>query len=58
MCSGRRLAWVLYPQSKTVRVYADPKSVQHFTQLAADDDLTGGDVLPGFTAKVAELFDV
>ena len=56
--SGCRLAWVLYPRTSTVRVHADPKNVDHFVQFVGDDTLDGGDVLPGFSVKVAELFDV
>lgn len=56
--SGCRLAWVLYPTTRTVRVYDDPKSLDRFRQLAADDTLEGGDVLPGFSVKVGELFEI
>ncbi len=53
--SGCRLTWLLYPATRTVRVYAD---ADHYHTLTADDTLTGGDVLPGFEVKVADLFDV
>ena len=56
--SGCRLAWVLYPKTKTVRVHANPRSIDSFTQLGPDDTLTGGEVLPGFEVKVSDLFDV
>jgi Uma2 family endonuclease len=53
--SGCRLAWLLYPATRVVRVYKD---ADHYHTLTADDMLTGGDVLPGFEVKVAALFDV
>ena len=56
--SGCRLAWVLYPTTRTLRVHDDPANVEHYRQLTADDTLDGGDVLPGFCVKIADLFDV
>lgn len=56
--SGCQLAWLLYPATRTVRVYDDPKSLDRFRQLAADDTLEGGDVLPGFSVKISELFNI
>ena len=32
--SGCRLAWVLYRETRTVRVYDDPENVDHYRQLA------------------------
>lgn len=53
--SGCRMAWLIYPETKTLRVY---ESAEKFRQLAADDTVEGGDVLPGFTAKVGDFFDI
>lgn len=55
LAAGVRLVWVVWPDTRTVTVYA-PDS-EPFT-LTADDTLDGGDVLPGFAAAVAELFAV
>ncbi len=49
-----RLVWVFWPETQTVIVYA-PDAERR--TLNADDTLDGGDVLPGFTASVAKLFD-
>lgn len=49
---GVRLIWVVYPSSKTVVVHTKA-GVQ---RLTADEVLDGGDVLPGFSLKVSEIF--
>ena len=56
--SGCRLAWVLFPDTRLLRVHAHPGNADRFTQLTADDTLDGGDVLPGFSVRVGDLFDV
>ena len=53
--SGCRLGWVLYPKTRTLRVFA---GVDRFRTLEANDTLDGGDVLPGFSVRVGDLFDV
>jgi Uma2 family endonuclease len=66
---GVDLVWVVRPQLQDVHVYrlADqPRPFDRwrwidrgsdvFTRLAADATLDGGDVLPGFSCKVADLF--
>jgi Uma2 family endonuclease len=45
--------WVVDPQSRTVTVYRSPKDVE---VLRSSDVLTGGNVLPGFTLPVEEIF--
>lgn len=51
--AGVRLVWMLDPQSRTVAVYSDPETFR----VATDDEIIdGGDVLPGWTVKLAELF--
>ncbi len=45
--------WIVYPESKTVEVYAPGQKVQ---TLSADDTLDGGSVLPGFTLALKEIF--
>jgi len=45
--------WVVDPQRKTVAIHRRGADVQ---MLGETDDITAGDVLPGFRAPVAELF--
>jgi Uma2 family endonuclease len=51
--SGTKLAWYTDPASRTATVYT---SVNDATHVAEDQSLDGGDVLPGFTVSLAELF--
>jgi len=52
--AGARLVWIVDPERRIARVYrAD--GTQSF--LAADDVLDGEDVLPGFTARLADMID-
>jgi Uma2 family endonuclease len=51
--AGTKLVWFVYPKTKTVDVYTSPTDVK---TLTVKDTLTGGDVLPGFKAKVAKVF--
>jgi Uma2 family endonuclease len=52
--AGVRLIWVVFPKSRTVLVFRQDKSV---SLLGPEDELSGEDVLPGFTCRVAELFE-
>ena len=47
------LIWVVNPETRTVTVYSRGAS---FVRLGEDDELTGGDVLPGFRCRVGDLF--
>ena len=51
--AGVRLVWVVNPVNKSVRVFQPGRIVGEF---GADDELTGGDVMPGFTCRVRPLF--
>ena len=51
--AGVRLVWVINPPNMTVRVFQQGADVR---QLGPADELTGGDVLPGFTCRVRSLF--
>jgi Uma2 family endonuclease len=51
--AGVLVVWVLDPARRTVRVHSAPN---HVVELREGDTLTGGDVLPGFTVPVVELF--
>lgn len=50
---GMRLVWVVYPRTRTVTVY---RSLKDPRVLTSDDELSGEEVLPGFSCKVADLF--
>lgn len=51
--AGVRVVWIVDPADRTVRVITDPLE---YRTLEAEATLDGGDVLPGFSCKVAELF--
>ncbi len=53
--AGTRLVWVLWPRRRSVTAHT-PDGVAR--ELGPDDELDGGEVLPGFRARVAELFAV
>jgi hypothetical protein len=48
------LFWIVYPQRQEIEVSTAPDV--HRT-LGRDDVLDGGNVLPGFSVKVADIFD-
>jgi Uma2 family endonuclease len=52
---GVRLVWYVRPRTRAVDVYTAP---DRFTRLTATMTLDGGDVLPGFTLRVGDLFDL
>jgi Uma2 family endonuclease len=52
---GVRLVWYVRPRSRVVDVYTAP---DRFTRLTASMRLDGGDVLPGFSVQVSELFEL
>jgi Uma2 family endonuclease len=53
LSSGCRLVWIVDPQKRSARVYrADGSEVF----LDASGELSGEDVLPGFTCPLAEIF--
>ena len=51
--AGTRAVWVVNPRKRLVSVY---RSVKDVTILTEEDVLDGGDVLPGFSCKVSEIF--
>lgn len=50
---GLPLLWVIYPDTRTVYVYRQNGSVR---RLKGADELTGEDVIPGFSCRVEDLF--
>ncbi len=51
--AGVRLVWLVYPTQKLMDVYESSTTVR---VLRREDELTGGDVLPGFRLPLTELF--
>jgi Uma2 family endonuclease len=51
--SGTKLAWLVDPKTRSVRVHTSPTES---IRLELGDTLDGGDVLPGFLLPLAELF--
>jgi Uma2 family endonuclease len=52
---GVRLVWYVRPRQRVVDVYTSP---ERFTRLTASMQLDGADVLPGFSVRVGDLFEV
>jgi Uma2 family endonuclease len=50
---GTRMVWVFYPKLRNVVVHKPPGISQTF---GLDDTLDGGEVLPGFTLHVRDIF--
>jgi Uma2 family endonuclease len=53
LSAGTRMVLVLNPRTRMVTVYTSPTEV---VRLAESDTLNGGELLPGFTCQVTELF--
>ena len=53
LAGGVRLIWIVEPATKTVTAYRSHQDVKVFT---ADQELEGGEVIPGFRIRVAEIF--
>lgn len=53
LAAGVRLVWLVFPEKQFIEVYAPGKDVDI---LSLNDTLTGGDVLPGFTLAVKDVF--
>ena len=53
LTAGVRLAWVIYPATRSATVY---HHLNHVSNLAEDDLLDGEEVVPGFTCRVGDLF--
>lgn len=54
LAAGARLVWVLDPDAAKVIVYSPPDRIR---VVSSDGVLDGGDTLPGFQCRVAELFE-
>jgi Uma2 family endonuclease len=51
--AGVRLIWVVYPNTEQVQVY---DATGFVAELEADETISGGDVVPGFSARVSDFF--
>ena len=51
--AGTRVVWLVEPETRMVHVYRSPRQVE---VLGTDDDLDGGNALPGFRCPVQRLF--
>jgi Uma2 family endonuclease len=52
--AGIALVWIIDPRRRTAMIYQPGKQPRLVTE---NDDLEGGDVLPGFSVRFAELFE-
>jgi Uma2 family endonuclease len=52
--AGVKGVWVVYPMERQIYLYQSPKKT---VILDSDDELDGGDLLPGFRLSLAELFE-
>lgn len=53
LANGAKLVWLVYPEKRLVEVYPVEGDIQILT---GDDTLDGGDVLPGFSMTVSDIF--
>ncbi len=54
LAAGTRLVWVIYPEDRLIDVYQAGHDPHPFK---IDDTLNGGDVLPGLTLPVRQVFE-
>ena len=52
--AGVRLVWVIDPRRERAVAY---RSLTDVTNLGLDDNLDGGEVLPGFSVRLREVFE-
>jgi Uma2 family endonuclease len=56
--AGTRLVWVVAPGTRTVRIHRPVTATAGTTSmLSADDQISGEDVLPGFSMSIREFFE-
>ncbi len=53
---GTKLVWVIYPKTQRIVVYSS--GMQSGSTVDINGTLDGGDVLPGFTLPVRDIFAV
>jgi len=52
LANGSRMVWLVYPQQRIVEVIT--KDARYL--LTIEENITGGDVLPGFSFPIRDLF--
>ena len=52
LAHGTKMVWIVYPRQQLVEVLT--LTERHL--LTRDDTLTGGEVLPGFSLRISEIF--
>ncbi len=55
LANGSRMVWLVFPEKQLVEIYQPNLDLQI---LQLDDTIDGGDVLPGFTLAVRDVFNV
>ena len=53
--SGTRLVWIVDPLTRTAAVHRNAEQAERV--LGIEETIDGGDVLPGFTMAVADMFE-
>jgi Uma2 family endonuclease len=53
LAAGSLAVWVVDPVARTVTVYRAPTNIQVLSQ---GDELSGGDVVPGFSCRIGDIF--
>ncbi len=53
LSAGTREVWIVSPKRRNVTVY---RSLTEIKTYSENDELDGGDVVPGFRCKVSEIF--
>jgi Uma2 family endonuclease len=55
LAAGTQLVWIVWPKHRQIEVWR-PGDTQPAATLGVADSLDGGDVLPGFTYPVSDIF--
>lgn len=51
--AGAKQVWHLFPETESLTVFTSPSDTVTYS---ANEEISGGDLLPGFRCRVAELF--
>src|SRR5262249_46073950 len=51
--SGAQRVWHMFPETQTIKVFTSPTE---FTLYGPNDEIDGGELLPDFRCRVADLF--
>ena len=55
LTAGFQMVWVCFPNSKTIDIRRPGRPTE---TLLETDTISGADIIPGFTARVSDLFAV